>query len=393
MIRIAAAFFGFVLIAGSLQDAFEVVLLPRRVERRVRFMHYFFRMTWAVWSRLGKILPTGIRREGFLGIYGPLSMVLLFACWAISIVIGFGFLQWALQVKAVGAMGHALTSQLYLSGDTFFTLGYESLAFRTDLSHILIIIEAGTGFGFIALMVSYLPVLYHDFSQRDAQIIQLDARAGSPPTAGTLLQRHAVLGDLDTLNQWLRDWEVWASELIESHSSYPMLAFYRSQHQNQSWLASLAVMLDCSTLVIAGIEDVLLLQAGSTFAAARRVLVEISRSLDVTPLQRTGVDRISVAEREQIEQILVTAGWHWTGGAEVEEMIANLRASYEPMLEGLSSYLVLALPNWIGSSDLGNNGDARKSLIWRLTQVARVSGRPATPNGPQFHRTSSSKDD
>ena len=192
MIEIVVAFLGFALIAGALQDAFEVVLLPRRVERRVRFMHYFFRFTWAVWSRLGRLLPAGIRREGFLGIYGPLSMVLLFACWAISIVIGFGFLQWALQAKAVMTMGPTLASQLYLSGDTFFTLGYESLAFRTDLSHILIIIEAGTGFGFIALMVSYLPVLYHDFSQRDAQIIQLDARAGSPPTA-QLSFRHAGL--------------------------------------------------------------------------------------------------------------------------------------------------------------------------------------------------------
>lgn len=393
MIEIVVAFLGFALIAGALQDAFEVVLLPRRVERRVRFMHYFFRATWAVWSRLGRQLPAGIRREGFLGIYGPLSMVLLFACWAVSIVIGFGFLQWALQAKPVMTIGSTLASQLYLSGDTFFTLGYESLAFRTDLSHILIIIEAGTGFGFIALMVSYLPVLYHDFSQRDAQIIQLDARAGSPPTAGTLLQRHAVLGDLNTLNEWLRDWEVWASELIESHSSYPMLAFYRSQHQNQSWLASLAVMLDCCTLVIAGVEDILLLQAGSTFAAARRVLVEISRSLDVAPLLKIDGERVSAAERAEIEQILIAAGWHWTGGAEVEEMIANLRASYEPMLEGLSSYLGLALPAWIGSSEVADSGDGRKSLVWRLTEGPHLSGRPYTRNGPQSHRTSSDKDD
>lgn len=375
MIEIVVAFLGFALIAGALQDAFEVVLLPRRVERRVRFMHYFFRFTWAVWSRLGRLLPAGIRREGFLGIYGPLSMVLLFGCWAISIVIGFGFLQWALQAKAVMTMGPTLASQLYLSGDTFFTLGYESLAFRTDLSHILIIIEAGTGFGFIALMVSYLPVLYHDFSQRDAQIIQLDARAGSPPTAGTLLQRHAVLGDLGTLNRWLRDWEVWASELIESHSSYPMLAFYRSQHQNQSWLASLAVMLDCCTLIISGVEDILLLQAGSTFAAARRVLIEISRSLDVTPQLMTDTKRLSAAALAETEQMLLAAGWRWTGGAEADEMIAALRASYEPMLEGLSSYLVLPLPTWIANSDVSAR-DGRKSLVWRLTQIqpSEISG-------------------
>lgn len=391
MIEIVVAFIGFVLIVGALQDAFEVVLLPRRVERRVRFMHYFFRATWAVWSRLGRLLPAGIRREGFLGIYGPLSMVLLFGCWAISIVIGFGFLQWALQAKPVLTMGPTLASQLYLSGDTFFTLGYESLAFRTDLSHILIIIEAGTGFGFIALMVSYLPVLYHDFSQRDAQIIQLDARAGSPPTAGTLLHRHAVLGDLETLNQWLRDWEVWASELIESHSSYPMLAFYRSQHQNQSWLASLAVMLDCCTLIISGVEDILLLQAGSTFAAARRVLIEISRSLDVTPQLMTDTKRVSAAALAETEQMLLAAGWRWTGGAEVEEMIAALRASYEPMLEGLSSYLVLPLPTWIANNDVSAR-DGRKSLVWRLTQI-QLSEISGAADGSQPDQAFSGKHD
>jgi len=368
MIDIVVAFLGFVLIAVALQDAFEVVLLPRRVERRVRFMHYFFRSTWAVWSRLGKLLPAGIRREGLLGIYGPLSMVLLFGCWGISIIIGFGFLQWTLQAKAVLATSPTLASQLYLSGETFFTLGYESLAFRTDLSHILIIIEAGTGFGFIALMVSYLPVLYHDFSQRDAQIIQLDARAGSPPTAGTLLQRQATLGDLDTLNEWLRDWEVWASELIESHSSYPMLAFYRSQHQNQSWLASLAVMLDCCTLIISSVEDISLLQAGSTFAAARRVLIEISRSLNVTPRVRVGMDRFSPEALAEIKHILVTAGWRCSAGVEVAEMMTSLRASYEPMLEGISSYLVLPLPTCTPNGHASVCVGQRASLVGRLTQ-------------------------
>jgi len=265
MIQITLALLGLILIVISLQDAFEVVLLSRPVERQLRLVNYFFRGTWAAGSRLGRLFPSGIRREGFLGVYGPLSMMPLFICWAIAIIVGFGFLQWALQGTTVLHMRASLASWLYLSGDTFFTLGYENSPSRTGLSHILIIVEAGTGFGFIALMVSYLPVLHHDFSQRDKQIIQLDARAGTPPTVGVLLQRHAALGNLETLNLWLRDWEIWASELIESHSSYPMLAFYRYQHQNQSWLGSLALMLNCCSLVLACSEDVPVLQAESTF--------------------------------------------------------------------------------------------------------------------------------
>lgn len=368
MIQIMAALLGLILILISLQDAFEVVLLSRPVERQVRLMNYFFRVTWAVWSRLGRLFPAGTKREGFLGVYGPLSMVLLFICWAIAIVVGFGFLQWALQDRTVMPMGSTLANRLYLSGDTFFTLGYENAASRTDLSHILIIIEAGTGFGFIALVVSYLPVLHHDFSQRDKQIIQLDARAGTPPTVGVLLQRHAALGNLDTLNQRLRDWEIWASELIESHSSYPMLAFYRSQHQNQSWLASLALVLNCCTLVLACSEDVLRLQAESTFMAAGRVLIEISRSLNVRPLEKTDPTRASPAVLARIEHMLITAGWHWISGPEPEEMIIILRASYEPMLDGLSSYLVLPLPAWIDNTGELTTVNDRKSATWRLTR-------------------------
>jgi hypothetical protein len=378
MIQITLALLGLILILFSLQDAFEVVLLSRPVERQVRLVNYFFRVTWALWSRLGRLFPSGIKREGFLGVYGPLSMVLLFICWAIAIIVGFGFLQWALQGTRVLPMRASLASWLYLSGDAFFTLGYENFPSRTDLSHILIIVEAGTGFGFIALMVSYLPVLHHDFSQRDKQIIQLDARAGTPPTVGVLLQRHAALGNLDTLNLWLHDWEIWASELIESHSSYPMLAFYRSQHQNQSWLASLALMLNCCSLVLSCSEDVPLLQAESTFASARRVLVEISRSLNVGPLRKTDLERASPAVLLRIEEMVVTAGWRWTCRAQAEDMIASLRASYEPMLDGLSSYLLLPLPGWIDNTQVLASDDGRKSVVSRLTRPFRLPEEPRT---------------
>ena len=114
-------------------------------------------------------------------------------------------------------------------------------------------VETGIGFGFIAVIIGYLPVLYQAFSRGRCTINLFDARAGSPPTAGTLLARNAESGDLELLAQLLAEWERWAAEVLESHLSFPVLSFYRSQHDNQSWIAALTAILDASALVVAGV--------------------------------------------------------------------------------------------------------------------------------------------
>lgn len=368
-----ATIIGVVLIAGSIQDAFEVVLLPRRVQRRLRLMRYFFRATWAAWSGLGARLPSGPKRENFLGVYGPLSMVLLFSLWAVCLIVGFGLLQWALPTRAGTSSKAAFASSMFLSGEAFFTLGYGDVP-QSRTARILVIIESGTGFGFVALTISYLPVLYSHFSRRDMQLIQLDARAGSPPTAQALLHRYATDGRLDRIDDWLHEWELWAAELIESHSSYPMLSFYRSQHENQSWLASLAVTLDSCALLIGGVEGIPFLQAGATFAVARRVLVEMSRSLDIAPARLGAVQRLSPQAFTRLERALAALGPRWKGGRDAEERIAGLRATYEPLLAGLSSYLLLPLPDWLTDGMLPDCECGREDLARRLSRNAIEPG-------------------
>jgi len=362
-----AAIIGLTLILASLHDAFEAVLLPRRVERRHRFVHYYYRVTWAIWSRIGARLPIGSARESILSVYGPMSMILLFALWAVGLILGFGFLQYALQAFVPAGMRTSLSQQFYLSGDSFFTLGTQTLVSRPSAVHVLVFIEAGTGFGFIGLMVGYLPVLYHHFTQRDLQLIQLDARAGSPPTAATVLSRCGIEGTLEQLDDWLRDWEVWAAELIESHSSYPMLAFYRSQHEKQSWLASLAIILDCCTVIVSGVENMSSLQAGATFVAARKMLTEIGRSLNVRPPSQAKV-RLPKEMFKRIEGLLVASGFVWDAGPEAEQTLLQLQNTYEPLLQALSAYLLLPLPMWIRDGEEVLAGEGRKTLARRLTR-------------------------
>ncbi len=356
-----------------LQDAFEVILLPRRVTRRWRLMRIYYRWTWRAWSSVAQRIGRKSRREHVISLYGPLSMVLLFAIWAGSLIVAFGMLEWAAQEPAASS---PLTEQIYMSGVTFFTLGYGDVVPHSGLARGLSVLEAGTGIGLIALVIGYLPVLYQLFSRREAHVIQLDARAGSPPTATTMLCRHAEAGALAKLDELLREWEVWASELLESHLSYPMLAYYRSQHDNQSWLAALTSVMDTSALVLVGVEGLPPLQARMTFMMGRLVVVEMARWFEVEPSRYDG-DRLPPDEFGRMEASFVEAGLDWAGGPDAQTTMATLRATYEPLLDALARHLLLPVPKIVpdaGASDHWERG--HRGLIARRL-VDELSARPS----------------
>src|SRR5450432_90855 len=231
-------------------DAFEAVILPRRVTRKFRLTRFFFRATWMVWRFLVNRMPMRKTRETMFGFYGPMSLLMLIGVWAIGLVVGFGLMQFGAG-SAVNASGlsPSFGTDLYLSGTTFFTLGLGDVIPRSGLARALVVTEAGFGFGFLAVIIGYLPFIFGSFSSRETEISLLDSRAGTPPTAGELLLRHSYDGGRDALRDLLKDWERWSAELMESHLSYPVLAYFRSQHDNQSWIAALTAILDSCALL------------------------------------------------------------------------------------------------------------------------------------------------
>src|SRR5665213_3516450 len=376
-----------------LQDAFEVMLLPRRVKRRWRLTRYFFRWTWAWWTTLASIVPAGGRRERFLSVYGSLAMTLLFTFWAGALIASFGLLQWAAQQADRAKPISDLAEQIYFSGVTFFTLGYGDVVPHTAPARVLAVVEAGVGFGLIAVVIGYLPVLYQLFSRREAHILQLDARAGSPPSATTMLARHAESGGLDKLDEVLRAWEIWGAELLESHLSYPMLAYYRSQHHDQSCLAALAAIMYTCVLILIGVEEVKPLQARMTFAMARQVVVEMARSLEVSTPRSTGQERLSAEDFEKMLAIFETAGLTWNGGEGGHETLLALRATYEPLIQSLADYLLIPLPPWVTPSDepdhweRGARGVVAKRLISGLADgTISEASTAAESKGQGSHR-------
>src|SRR3989475_756625 len=297
---------GIALLAIVLWDAFETIILPRRISGRFRLAKLFYRATWPPWRAVAPLLP---RRPGdaFLSFYGPLSLILLLALWASGIVLAFGMLQWAAgSALTMTGAGPGFGADMYMSGTTFFTLGLGDVVPSTPTAKTLTVIEAGMGFAFLALVIGYFPVIYQAFSRREMAISLLDARAGSPPTAAELLWRDRWDKSGDALGELLREGERWAADVLESHLSYPALAYFRSQHYNQSWLAALTTLLDARAPGMVGLGGGCVEQARLTFAMARHAVVDLAQVFNTPP--RQPAQRLSEAEFSRLQARLVEAG-------------------------------------------------------------------------------------
>ncbi len=334
------------LIGIVLWDAFEVIVLPRRVARRWRLARIVYRLSWIPWVSVARRIATRPRREAFLGVYGPLSLLILLAMWAAGLVLGFGTLHWSLRttMHAPGGPPSFLT-YLYLSGTTFFTLGLGDVAPGGPLARGLTVLESGLGFGFLAMVIGYFPVLYTSFSRREVWITLLDPRAGSPPTAGELLHRHGR-DHLHHLDPFLHECERWTAELMESHISYPVLAYFRSQHANQSWLSALTTILDTCALLLAGSRDGSVWQARVTFAMARHAVVDLTKVFLLEP-RSPEPNRLSSSDFARLVRLLDEAGRPPADAAETEHRLGPLRRSYEPYVNALACFLLMPLPAWV----------------------------------------------
>jgi hypothetical protein len=343
------------LIAAILLDAFEAVLLPRRVAHGYRFLRFFYQYSWRGWRRVVNLIPSPRRRETLLSVFGPLALLLLFCSWAGGLVVAFGLLHWALRTPITAAeTSPAAGTYLYFSGTTFFTLGFGDLTPSGSLGRFLAVLESGLGFGFLAMIIGYLPVLTQAFSRREIVISLLDARGGSPPTAAQILIRYRRSNAAEAKDADLALWETWSAELLEGSLSFPMLAYYRSQHDNQSWLTALTAILDTCALEICGMGQTNQHQARLTFAIARHAAVDLTLVFKIAPVAPEP-DRLGPASLEKLQEVLSGAGIPLAEGAKTELKLAELRKMYEPFVNGLAQYFLFRLPEFVPSRPTADN--------------------------------------
>jgi hypothetical protein len=344
-----------ILILLILLEGFEALVQPRRVTHAYRFTRFFYRTTWLLWRSAAALFAPGRRREAFLSFYGPLSLLGLFGTWVVGLIVGFGLLQWSLgTVLRTPDEEVGLTSYLYLSGVSLFTLGYGDVTPVSWYGRLLAVIESGTGLGFLAIIIGYLPVLYQTFAAREVTISMLDARAGSPPTATQLFLRLVPAGNVAAIKPFLDEWERWAAELLSSHLSFPVLTYYRSQHDNQSWLAALTAILDTCAFLLAAVKGADRYQAQLTFAMARHTVVDLALVFRTTPLPPSP-DRLPAGQWPHLRELLIGHGLEMREEADTEIQLAELRDMYEPFVNALARHFLFRLPPLVNQSQTVDN--------------------------------------
>ena len=357
---------GGVIILIVLGDAFETIVLPRRVTRQISLARIYYQYSWLSWARIIRSLFSGKRQENYLSFYGPLSLIVLLMLWATGLIIGFALVHWASGSMIKTPEGTvSLNTYLYLSGTTFFTLGMGDVVPNTTLGRGLCAFEAGMGFGFLALVIGYLPVLNQSFSRREVNISLLDARAGSPPTAGEMLRRHSHDRGMEDLQQLFHEWERWSADLLESHLSYPVLAYFRSHHDNLSWLGALTAILDASAFVIVTLEGPCEHQAQLTFAITRHAIVDLAQIFNCRP-REPEQNRLPPDKLAALRSNLAASGMRLREGSAVEQKLSELRRMYEPYAYSLSKYMHIAIPPWVVETGRADN--------WQTSAWGRSAG-------------------
>ena len=370
--RIVTLIAGILCVFIVLMDAFQTIISPRRATGPVRLTRIFYIATWTPWRFVARQIRRPKKRETFLSFYGPLSLIWLLVFWAIAMLFGFGLIFYASGARSFYDTRQApgFLSDLYISGTAIFTMGPTDSGPVTPVGRWLTVLEAGTGFGFLAIVMGYFPVLYGAFSRREVSIALLDARAGSPPTAAELMRRHAHPGAAEALSTLLIEWERWSAELLESHISFPLLCYFRSQHSNQSWLSALTAILDASAMLITGVQGHEARQAQLTFAMARHAVVDLSQIFSQKP-DFQAADRLPTERYNQLYGLLCQGGVSMCRDNDAEARLREMRRLYEPYAEALGAYFSMPLPPWMATEPHKDNWQT----VAKLRASAEVANR------------------
>lgn len=342
-----------IIIGIVLIDAFEAIVMPRRVVHRFRLARLYYRTGWQAWKIGARCFAPGRRREAYLSLFGPLSLLCLFVLWMFGLILGFALLHWSLHSGLHGSASAGFLNYLYLSGVTASTLGFGDIVPVDGLGRFLTVAESLLGFGFLACVIGYLPAIFQAFSRREVTISLLDARAGSPPSTAQFLLRVAQARNLPAVIPILAEWERWAAELLEGHLSFPVLSYYRSQHDNQSWLATLTSILDTCAFIMAGAREIDPYQAQLTFAMARHAAVDLALVFKTPPLAPG--ERLNADELRRLCDGLRDAGMLVREDTVVGPKLTELRAMYEPFVAALGKALLFSIPPFVPTRKTTDN--------------------------------------
>jgi hypothetical protein len=275
----------------------------------------------------------------------------LLAVWLSAAIFGFGLILFALRDQ-LQPVPQDLGSAVYAAATTVLTLGGDVAATGTA-ARLVVVLAAATGLGVVALVVTFLFSLYASYQRREVQVVTLQAAAGAPPSAVALLETYSRLGLTDRLPGFFIEWERWAAEVLDSHVAYPLLCFFRSSHDNLSWISSLGSVLDAASLVLTTIEGVPTGEAELFRRAGSHLSEDISNlgyraaagggDRSDANLDRAAFDA-AWARLEEAGYKLVPADRAWPA-------FEAVRAEYAARLEAMATYWATPSTSWLGTNE------------------------------------------
>lgn len=338
---------GFVLIVSTFSDVFQSVIVPRPANRRLRASAYLSNVGWRTWRWIGHAAVRNDQREDFLGTYAPLLLIFLLVYWVASLIVGYGLIFFAIhaQLRPEPNLGGAL----YFAGTSLLTIGFGDIVPNGPLARVLAIAAGASGFGIVAIVTTFLFAIFGAYQAREAFVVMLSNRAGAPPSGVELIETHVRLQGIDSLVETLREAQRWMAAVLETHLAYPVLNYFRSTHDDISWVGALGAILDASTIAITVIDVPNKAEAIFTNRLGRHFVNDFAHHFELPDGAEVGVERI---EFDLAYDRLRDAGIPLVDRAKAWHSFAEVRSTYASRLNAMAQFWRIPPAQWVGDRSL-----------------------------------------
>lgn len=349
--NVVAIVAGAIVILLALNDVFQSVVVPRAAGRAWRVSFVVWSAVWSFWPRIAfRLFPRDADRcENFLADFAPFTLVLLLAVWTACALLGYALIFWGLRDGMRPSL-HTFGDALYFSGTSLFTLGFGDLVGRTGAPRAMSVLEALTGLGILSIVTAYLFAIFAAFQTRESFVVTVSARTSLPPSGINLLTVAAYADTRAHFDTLMLDAQRWCAALMESHLAYPVLAFFRSNHDCQSWVGTLGSLLDAALLVMTTVDGEPVGEARIFYTLGRHATRDLARHFRVTS-HAPGIER---SEFERACDRLARAGYTLRDRDAAWSHFSELRRAYAPNLNALAHFFRTPPLQWIGDRNAAN---------------------------------------
>lgn len=361
-VEVVSFVLGVLLVWLVMWDLFQTIVLPRPSPGWFRIGRWLIRPAWRVFRTIG-VGRNGKRHDQLLGFFAPAATILLLAVWLGLLMLGYGLILFALRDE-VSPSPTNLGQAVYFAASSILTLGYGDIVATEPLARFVVVVSAATGLGVVALAVTYLFSLYGSYQRREVAVVTLQSLAGAPPSAVTLLVNCRLLGLEGRLPDLFLEWQRWAAEVLDTHVAYPLLGYFRSSHDNLTWIGALGSMLDAASLILTTVEGLPRGEVELFRRVGSHLVEDISNlgfraSPHVHAADSAGASSLDGTDKEELDKAafltacdrLAEAGYRLAPRREAWHAFQAIREPYAERLEGMAVFWAARSTSWLGTSE------------------------------------------